>query len=429
MVDFGRLGIVEYVHQSIGHMEYSAYCNSGISDHSVLTRILCFVALFISVFNCTLHSANKKFTYKGIVYEVYGRSDNVTCATAGHCCDFTSEYTADGNIEIPEEVYDENDVKYMVTRIGDRSFSMESKLKSIRLPKTIHSIDLLAFDWCDSLKSIDFPQNLEYINYGAFMNCESLESLVIPDSVHYIDDAAFSDCISLRSVKLPDGLIYLSPSVFLNCTSLETVEFGESLKCIYGWSHPSEMSEEYPTPGPFYGCTSLRCLKFPDSLEEMKSEAIQKCPSLETVVLSRNLKKMEGNALNCPSLREVIYPVSDPQELPLDVREGYDEFEHDEYYRYELGYGFLDETYEKATLKVGLGGLEKAHQTVPWKFFKNIEEVDFSGVDEIGLDSSDSASDGVYRMDGVRVGNRADGLPSGLYIVREGVKTSKVMVP
>lgn len=434
-------------------MAYLLFHTSDAARQHIVSHLLFVAALVVSTFVCSQNASAKEFIYKGIVYEVndnYSDSPN-TCSTAYKCCDYMSDLTADGNLVIPEEVYDENGVKYEVTAIGSYSFEGDykllsislpitlsriyrgaffgcSSLESLRLPEGVNKIDEKAFMHCTGLVSIDFPQGLIRIEWEAFANCESLQSLYIPDSVEFLGPEAFSGCASLKNVKLPEGDTTIGYGLFAECTSLETVEFAETLKEIQGWFIPdSHMSPAEPVPSPFYKCTSLRYLKFPDSVEEIDALAFEGCTGVETIVLSKNLKKLGTRAFDFKSLKEVIYPVSDPIELPVNYHDYYDEIT-DEYNRVYFGYGFLDATYDIATLKVGLGVREKALQTVPWKFFKHIEEVDFSGVERIVSEPNECSTD-VYRTDGVRVGDSTDGLPSGLYIVRTGGKISKIMVP
>lgn len=415
---------------------------------SYVTSILLIMAVMaITGFNCPLNAQEKKFIYNGIAYEITQWSERGTCSTAEDCCDYSTDYTADGNIVIPEKVFDEDGHEYKVTIIGWYSFRYDSELKSISLPETIEIIDRGAFDFCESLvsfrcpsslrkigqgafwkctnlKSVEFNDSLDLIGDFAFILCKSLESIEIPGSVRVIGWNAFCLCSSLKSVKFSDGLTELNPAVFTECTSLEKVLFPDSLEWIYGKFYPlSDWDDRGVFEGTFYGCTSLRHLWFPDSLEKIGNLAFEGCTDVETVVLPKNLKTLGYRAFDCPSLRDVIYPVSEPVELIIYDNEDLFPIQHLD------GDCFLDVTYETATLKVGMGGLEKARQTSPWKFFKNIVEVDFSRVEAVASEVSSAESDGVYRMDGLRVGDSTDGLPCGLYIVREGGKTSKTMVP
>lgn len=417
---------------------------SGIKPRNVAHELFKTMTLCILIFT-SLDSAAREFTYDGILYKVLDE-DLRTCSTAYQCYASSSVLIADGNIIIPEEVYDENEVCYRVTKIGSYSFNGAGRnLKSITLPNTIKEIGFCAFFGCSSLeslrlpeeltcigdqafmhcsglKSIDFPYGLERIYDGAFQYCKSIESLEIPDSVNYLGSEAFSDCTSLKSVKLPGGAPTITHGLFAGCTALEFVEFSEGIELICGWWYPySMMSDDYPIPGAFYKCTGLKHLKFADSLEEIDCGAFDGCKGVETIVLPQNLMKLEARAFDCPSLREVIYPVSDPRELPRNYYDDGSPIEVDRF-------GFPDYIYDIAVLKVGVGGLGKARITSPWKFFTNIEEVDFSGVDEISS-VCDVGCSGVYRMDGMKVGDTTEGLPSGLYIVKLHGKNTKVLIP
>lgn len=102
------------------------------------------------------------------------------------------------------EEYIKKDIKKIaipesVKIIGEWAFYSTS-LKSIKIPKSINSVEILAFSHCYSLTSIEIPDRVESIGYGAFGNCISLTSIEIPDSVKSIGDMAFYNCMSLEKV-------------------------------------------------------------------------------------------------------------------------------------------------------------------------------------------------------------------------------------
>ena len=78
-------------------------------------------------------------------------------------------------------------------------------------------------------------------------------------------------------------------------------------------------------------------------------------------------------------------------------------------------------------------GLELAAETVPWKYFKNIQAKDFdAGVEEIisntniGIDPNSPME--IYTLDGKSISSSVDNLSPGIYIVHQGSLTKKIIV-
>ena len=97
-----------------------------------------------------------------------------------------------GNVTIPSKLGG-----YLVTSIGEDTFSD-----------------------CTSLTSITIPDSVTSIGAGAFTSCTSLTSITIPDSVTNIGVAAFASCTSLTSLTIGSNVTTIGESSFYNCTSL-----------------------------------------------------------------------------------------------------------------------------------------------------------------------------------------------------------------
>jgi len=107
---------------------------------------------------------------------------------------------------------------------------------------------------------------------------------------------------------------------------------------------------------------------------------------------------------------------------------------------------FETNIYENATLYVPAGSLSAYKAADPWRNFTHIEEIDFAGVESV--DSSDDVTvtvDGgairlsgeacpveVYSIGGQCVfhgtTDRIEGLAKGIYIVKAGSATTKVVI-
>lgn len=89
---------------------------------------------------------------------------------------------------------------------------------------------------------------------------------------------------------------------------------------------------------------------------------------------------------------------------------------------------FSKAVYDNATLNIAVGGLEKAKQVIPWKFFVNIKEVNYSDIDDISAEIDKNAPIEVYNVNGIKIADTTDNLPSGFYILRQGKIIKKIIV-
>ena len=78
-------------------------------------------------------------------------------------------------------------------------------LKHVDLSNTrVEEIQEFTFVHCTSLCEVRLPYTLHTIQVKAFMNCAALPELAIPPSLRYIASRAFLDCTALRRLtKLP----------------------------------------------------------------------------------------------------------------------------------------------------------------------------------------------------------------------------------
>ena len=103
-----------------------------------------------------------------------------------------------------------------------------------------------AFQDFTALISVTFPKSLTRIVSLAFDGCNKLPSVKFPDSMEQIGYFAFNECESLTSVELPKNLSLLAGSAFRNCVSLTSVTIPAGVKRII--------------PSAFEGCKNLKSL-------------------------------------------------------------------------------------------------------------------------------------------------------------------------
>lgn len=157
----------------------------------------------------------RSFVIDGVKYMILSPQKSTAYVSAGREC-----Y---GHIIIPSyiEVYGKC---YSVVSIGREAFYNNKKIRSVKLPESITTIETNAFCYCDNLEDIVLPNKLQSIGETAFYRCNSLTSVTIPASVHEICNCAFKQCENLRSVNLMSNTIWHAGSdVFCLCPNLTSV--------------------------------------------------------------------------------------------------------------------------------------------------------------------------------------------------------------
>lgn len=362
-----------------------------------------------------------------------------------------------------------------VVTIEASAFSCCRKLKEVRIPDSVTSIGSFAFHMCDGLTSLEIPNSVTSLGSYAFCDCEGLESVIIGNGTSSIEMGTFYGCTKLKSIVIPNTVEHLGASAFERCgfisftipATIQNIEsnpfvFCEALVdidvdkdnqwfksydgCLYDYNMsmiiacPFGRAGNFEIPdsvrtineNAFKYCKGLVSVSIPDAVESICSGAFDTCESLESAIIPESVRFIGYGAFNNCERMKLL-------EIPGSVREfGFGAFSwckalESVVYKSNNPIGgdmlFSEETYNKAVLTLGSGGLEKARDIEPWKSFKKIVGMEISEVEDISSEFSDSIIKGVYSMDGVRVGDSTDGLPSGLYIVSRGGKTSKVKVP
>ena len=182
-------------------------------------------------------------------------------------------------------------------------------LVSVTLPASLKSIGDEAFRFCSSLqtvtqegeaaqvRSID-GGDVACIGDNAFYYCSSLRTVDLPDEATYVGESAFYHCGNLQEVKLPAALEEIRASAFQDCTGLQEMEFPEGMTAI------GEKA--------FYRCTGLKRLGFPTTLASIGTEAFSECTGLEEI--------------DCPIVQPIPINITEfwnvPSTCVLNVPEG-----------------------------------------------------------------------------------------------------------
>jgi len=123
-----------------------------------------------------------------------------------------------GELVIPSAVSGEP-----VSRIGSYAFE-DSHLTSVIIPDGITSIGDHAFI-NSSVTSVIIPDSVATIEIGAFDFCDSLTNAVMGSGVRMIGDYAFFGCSNLPAITIPSSLTHLGSMAFYGCASLTGAYF------------------------------------------------------------------------------------------------------------------------------------------------------------------------------------------------------------
>jgi uncharacterized repeat protein (TIGR02543 family) len=198
-----------------------------------------------------------------------------------------------GSVSIPNTIKGSNGKTYNVVKIADYAFKGCS-IKSVTIPKNVKTIGKYAFSDCDDeecseyynpLTSLTFESgsSLVTIGEGAFEHC-SIKSVKIPKSVKTIDDDAFFSDENLTSLTFESGsaLTTIGVSAFAYC-SIKSVKIPKSVKTI--------------DDDAFWGDNDLTSLTFESgsALTTIGESAFESC-SIKSVKIPKSVKIIDVNA-------------------------------------------------------------------------------------------------------------------------------------
>ena len=119
-----------------------------------------------------------------------------------------------------------------ITVIESRLFLNCTSLKTVKLPKTLTSIDKTFLN-CTSLKEVDLSQTGITELEGTFEGCSALETVKLPENITKIGFGTFTGCSSLEKMDLSQTLVTeIGGSAFSACSGLKTVKFPKTLTAI-----------------------------------------------------------------------------------------------------------------------------------------------------------------------------------------------------
>ena len=231
--------------------------------------------------------------------------------------------------------YGEGDNEYPVKAIAEKGFAGTSITK-VTIPDTVETIGMAAFaynyslnevvfaegstideiswgcfGYCKALTEINIPKTVKTIDGMAFYGCNSISEIAFPDSLEYINISAFAECTALQTLNLPDGLLRIGALAFYNCISLESIILPDSLcsveEPVLGENGEQQKDDDgnfvtrtIPAVdyGAFHTCTSLKFAVVGAGISSIEAGTFGYCVALEKIYLPAGLKKIEGALLS-----------------------------------------------------------------------------------------------------------------------------------
>ena len=241
------------------------------------------------------------------------------------------------------ELYvDENDV------LGDYMFSGCSALTSLILPSNVTEIGNSAFVNCRGLTSMKIPSSVTNIGDCAFLNCSGLTSLVISSGVTKIGDSAFRNCSGLTSLVIPSGVTEIGFFAFRNCSGLISLVISSGV--IDGSA--------------FENCSGLTSLIISSGVTKIDSSAFKGCSGLTSLVIPSGVTEIGWFAFeNCSGLTSIYVYAEHIYTSGLVAFEGCDK--------------------NNCKVYVPKGTYDYYIKYSDFRYFKNIEEFDATGIDNV----------------------------------------------
>lgn len=259
---------------------------------------------------------------KSISYSCFKNCQSLEYANIGSGADAIGNYAFSGCIQLKEITIPDN-----VSIIGSYAFKKCVNLKYLTMHNGVSNIDYGAFMGCTSLKKVKIPDSVYLMSPCAFYNCSNLEEVILSKQLNYIADSAFSNCTQLENISLPSGITQIQNNAFSNCTSLKVIKIPQNVESIMGNSFQNAGTAFSVSPsnktfssgnGVLYNADKTILYKFPayksgdyktpDSVTKISSYAFSYCQELDKVTIGEGIKKIDKNAFNNSSIKELALP-------------------------------------------------------------------------------------------------------------------------
>lgn len=242
-----------------------------------------------------------------------------------------------------------------------------SKIKKIKLPSSLETIERCAFVCCKELKKLVIPGSVRKIHYEILMD-SGVEEVIVENGVEEIPEYAFFECPKLRYVSLPESLKEFGRygAVFVDCPELVRVDVDKDNEHYYS-NGQVLVEKRTKTIIDGWGTEICNAADFPKELlpTRIGNNAFRKHSLLRYVILPATIESVGDGAFSgCKSLRQLNCHAAVPPVLGKDV------FKID-----EVNGIVLTPLQEQLNLLVPGASVEAYKNAPGWKEFKNIIDI------------------------------------------------------
>lgn len=242
-----------------------------------------------------------------------------------------------------------------------------SKIKKIKLPSSLETIERCAFVCCKELKKLVIPGSVRKIHYEILMD-SGVEEVIVENGVEEIPEYAFFECPKLRYVSLPESLKEFGRygAVFVDCPELVRVDVDKDNEHYYS-NGQVLVDKRTKTIIDGWGTEICNAADFPKELlpTRIGNNAFRKHSLLRYVILPATIESVGDGAFSgCKSLRQLNCHAAVPPVLGKDV------FKLD-----EINGIVLTPLQEQLNLLVPGASVEAYKNAPGWKEFKNIIDI------------------------------------------------------
>lgn len=338
------------------------------------------------------------------------------------------------DLDIPATIT-ANGKTYTVTSVAAQAFYGNRTLKSVHIPASVKAVGQDAFRNLSNLKSlyiadmaawcaIEFyngnanplynlfssyseskwgnvyvngvaatdiavPEGVEKIG-RAFYGFKAMTNVTLPSTLKELGDQAFANCTKLTSVTIP-GTVEKIGSSFWSCEGLTEISIPASVKTLAGST--------------FYGCKNLKTVALSEGLETIGKMTFSGCKAIEEITIPATVTSIQLMAFyGCTGIKKITSLNTVP---PTCAGDG------------------MFEDFLTATLYVPATAVDDYKVATSWKEFTNIEGIVPASIDGVENGNANARKE-YYNLQGMKVS--AGNITSGIYIIREGSKTTKAYV-
>ncbi len=312
---------------------------------------------------------------------------------------FSRNTCVDARLNIPEEnAYKESESWkdfWIIERDNDIYYELDKDKATAKVTYMCAGGDenyegLSSVEIAESITHDNVTYTVTKIGKDAFSNESYPISSLSDDQFYPSYSPNRSNNSHIKSIVLPSSIIEIEENAFA-CCYLEEIKLNEGLKMIGEDAFVS---------------SNLEKITIPSSVSSIQDKAFSNCSKLREVILGNGLKLIGENAFSsCWELSKITSLNPIPPIISSNT------FEYS--------------TYRNASLFVSEEAYYDYKAAQYWSSFKQMET---SGLDSIITDIDYAQPIEIYNLKGIKIGVSTNNLDAGVYIVRQGAKTRKIIV-